>query len=134
MLIYFNVVLHMDQVLLLYFVLCTCVLVLGLGWLLSALQVFYRDISHGLSIVLNLWFWATPIVWAPENMPQDYRALLAYNPLYYIVEGYRGLLISDRPVWPEMWQTAYFWSIAAVLFFLGAYVFGRLKPEFADVM
>ena len=134
MLLYYHVVLHMKQMLIVYFMVCACVLVIGLGWLLSALQVFYRDISHGLAIVLNLWFWVTPIVWRPSNMPEEYRGLLVFNPLYYIIEGYRTVLISERMIWPEMWQTLYFWTVAILCLFVGAYVFGRLKPDFADVM
>ncbi len=134
MLAFFNVPFLADRFLVVYFLICACVLVLGIGWMLSALQVFYRDISHALSIILNLWFWATPIVWSPDNMPQEYRGLLLYNPVYYIVEGYRGLLIFNTTVWPSAGHTAYFWSITALTFVAGAYVFGRLKPEFVDVM
>ncbi len=50
----------LDRFLVVYFLFCTSILLLGLGWMLSALQVFYRDISHALSIVLNLLFWGHP--------------------------------------------------------------------------
>jgi ABC-type polysaccharide/polyol phosphate export permease len=132
MLAYYHVAFHFFMLLTLYFVVCTCVLVIGLGWLLSAMQVFYRDISHGLGIGLNLLFWVTPIVWSPDNLPEQYRPLLAYNPLYYIIQGYRSVLISHQL--PELGQTLFFWTIALLLFLAGAYVFERLKPEFADVM
>jgi ABC-type polysaccharide/polyol phosphate export permease len=134
MLAFFNVPFLANRFLAVYFLICACVFLLGLGWMLSALQVFYRDISHALSIILNLWFWATPIVWTPDIMPAEYRGLLFYNPMYYIIEGYRGLLIFNTAVWPSAWHTAYFWGIAALTFVVGAYVFGRLKPEFVDVM
>ena len=134
MLAFFKVQFLIDRLLLVYFLICICALLLGLGWMLSALQVFYRDISQALSIILNLWFWATPIVWSPELIPIEYRGLLFYNPIYYVVEGYRGLLIFNTAVWPGGLETAYFWSITAMAFFVGAYVFRRLKPEFADVM
>jgi ABC-type polysaccharide/polyol phosphate export permease len=134
MLAFFHVPFQADRFLVVYFLISSCVFLLGLGWMLSALQVFYRDISHALSIILNLWFWATPIVWSPDNIPAEYRGLLFYNPMYYIIEGYRGLLIFNTAVWPSAGQTAYFWSIAMLTFVVGAYVFGRLKPEFVDVM
>lgn len=124
---------HIQQMLFIYYLGCTVVLVLGLGWLLSALQVFYRDISHGLTIALNFWFWATPIVWTPSNMPDAYRWVLSYNPLFYIVEGYRTALLFDSS-WPTLWQTVYFWAVTLFTFGLGAYTFARLKPEFAEVM
>ncbi len=124
----------LDRFLVVYFLFCTCILLLGLGWMLSALQVFYRDIAHALSIILNLLFWTTPIVWPADNIPMEYRNLLFLNPVYYIVEGYRGLLLFDVIIWPSLWHTTYFWIVAALAFVTGSYVFSRLKPEFADVM
>ncbi len=123
-----------DRLLFVYFFLCTCTLLLGLGWMLAALRVFYHDISHALSIVLNLLFWTTPIVWPVETIPVEYREFLLLNPVFYIVEGYRGLLVFDTVAWPNLWHTTYFWTVAGFTFVTGAYVFNRLKPEFADVM
>ncbi len=131
---YLGVPYVIDRFLFVYFLFCACILLLGLGWMLSALQVFYRDISHALSITLNLLFWTTPIVWPSETISLEYRDLLLFNPMYYIIEGYRGLLVFDTVTWPSLWHTTYFWTVATFTFVIGAYVFGRLKPEFADVM
>jgi len=134
MLAFFKVPFLGMRLLVIYFLICNCVLLIGLGWMLSALQVFYRDISQGLTIALNLWFWITPIVWSPDIMPEKYRGLMFYNPVNYIVEGYRGLLIFDTVIWPSAGATVYFWTITMLAFSVGNYVFRRLKPEFADVM
>lgn len=134
LLIFYGVSFRIERLAVLYFFLCSCILLLGLGWLLAALQVFYRDIGHGLTLILNMWFWITPIVWSPEIMPVHYRNLLAFNPLYYIVEGYRGLLIFDTIAWPGLGETIYFWSVSSLIFLSGGYIFFRLKPEFPDVM
>lgn len=134
LLVWFHVPFTAGRLLVIYFLLCSCILLVGLGWLLSAIQVFYRDVSHALAIVLNLLFWTTPIVWSPEMIPETYRGLLSFNPMYYIIEGYRGLLIFNSIVWPSAVQTVYFWCFVVTTFVVGAYVFSRLKPEFADVM
>lgn len=134
MLVFFGVPFLAERLLVMYYLVCTIVLVLGLGWLLSALQVFYRDIAQAISILLNLWFWATPIVWSQELVPSQYRGLLFANPIFYIVEGYRGLMIYDDIQWPSAKVTALFWTIVLLVLFLGIYVFRRLKPEFADVI
>lgn len=134
LLAWFNVPLSADRLLVVYFLLCMCVLLVGLSWLLSAIQVFYRDVSHAMAIVLNLMFWSTPIVWSSEMIPAEYRWVLFYNPMYYIIEGYRGLLIFNETEWPSAGHTVYFWCVVTTVFLAGAYVFGRLKPEFADVM
>ncbi len=134
MIAFFKVPFVADRLLVIYFLACSCALLISLGWMLSALQVFYRDISHGLAIVINMLFWITPIAWPQDIMPAEYRALFSYNPVHYIVEGYRGLLIYNTVVWPSAGATAYFWGITALVFTLGSYVFRRLKPEFADVL
>ena len=130
MMMFFNIPFLAERLLVAYYLVCTVTLVLGLGWLLSALQVFYRDIAQALAVILNLWFWATPIVWSQEIVPAEYRGLLSFNPIFYIVEGYRGLMIYNTTVWPNTQETAFFWSINLIVFFVGIYVFRRLKPEY----
>jgi lipopolysaccharide transport system permease protein/teichoic acid transport system permease protein len=134
MLFFIGVPLSIERTLLAYYFICIAALLLGIGWLLSALQVFYRDIGHVLPIFLNVWFWATPIVWPEQNVPESFHWILTYNPLYYIVSGYRDSLIYPTVIWPKAAQTIYFWCFAASCILVGSFVFNRLKPEFADVI
>jgi ABC-type polysaccharide/polyol phosphate export permease len=134
MLFFFDIPLRIERILLVYYFLCIVVLLLGIGWLLSALQVFYRDIGQALTIVLNVWFWATPIVWPEQNIPESFRSILTYNPMYYIVTGYRDSLIYPHVLWPGITATIFFWCFAAACVLVGSFVFDRLKPEFADVV
>lgn len=134
MLVFFQIPLHIERILVVYYFVCIVVLLLGIGWLLSALQTFYRDIGQALTIFLNVWFWATPIVWPEQNIPETYRWILTYNPMYYIVSGYRESLIYPHVVWPGITQTIFFWCFAAASVLVGSFVFNRLKPEFADVV
>lgn len=129
-----NIALNSFRVMIFYFMFCTTILLLGLGWFLSALEVFYRDISQALMIIMNLWFWLTPIVWDPALMPKEYHWVFEWNPMHYVVDGYRGMLIYSQPKWPDMSETIIFWCIALGLLALGSTVFRRLKPEFADVL
>ena len=133
LLIVLNVPLLGARVLVIYYLVCTIALVCGLGWLVSSLQVFYRDISQALPVVLNIWFWSTPIVWPQTMVSEAYLGILFWNPVYYIVEGYRDAMIYDSVMWPSAVQTIYFWAITTTFLLLGAYVFRRLKPDFADV-
>jgi len=133
LLVIFDVPLLAERILVAYYLVCTIVLVCGLGWLLSSLQVFYRDISQALPVILNVWFWSTPIVWPQTMVSEKYLGILFWNPIYYIVEGYRDILIYDSVIWPTTAETSYFWGITTFVLVLGTYVFRRLKPEFADV-
>jgi lipopolysaccharide transport system permease protein/teichoic acid transport system permease protein len=117
-----------------YFVLCNITLLLGLGWLCAALQVFYRDVGQALGVFLNLWFWATPIVWPQNIMPEKYQAVFTYNPMFYIIDGYRGQLLYETARWPGGKETIIFWTINLAILYMGTTIFRRLKPEFADVI
>ncbi|NWB87270.1 ABC transporter permease [Pseudomonas gingeri] len=134
LMLFYNVPLLPERLLFVYFLFCTGVLLLGLGWLLAALQVFYRDIGQALTILLNLWFWSTPIVWSSDIMPPVIAKWMVYNPMYYIVQGYREALIFQRVSLPALDQTLVFWGGSLFLLFLGSFIFRRLKPEFADVL
>jgi len=134
MLFSFHVPFQAQRFLIVYYLGCSIVLLLGLGWLFASLQVFFRDVGQGLTIALNLWFWGTPIVWAQTIMPAKFQWVFFFNPVYYIIEGYRGLLIYPSLRWPGLHQTLYFWGINLLIVASGAYTFRRLKPEFVDVM
>lgn len=111
-----------------------CFMLVGLCWILSALNVFHRDIGQAMTIVLNLWFWLTPVVWSPQMLPVKYHWLIALNPMAYIVEGYRGSLLYGEGVISRLPETAWFVFIVTVVFVIGAVVFKRLKMEFADAI
>jgi lipopolysaccharide transport system permease protein/teichoic acid transport system permease protein len=117
-----------------YYFVALCFFLLGISWIVSALNVFHRDIGQGLTVILNLWFWLTPIVWTVDIVPEKYRWLLQLNPLEYIVEGYRKSLLYHQPIWGNITGGVYYWLTAAVVFVAGALLFRRLKPEFADVL
>lgn len=119
---------------LVYYFLAMVVLALGLGWLLSALQVFSRDVQQGMGVFLNLWFWMTPIVWTEDLLPPRYHWIVDVNPLHHIVQGYRDTLLHGIGVWEHPEAVLGYWLIAGTAFVVGAHVFRRLKPEFADVL
>ncbi len=117
-----------------FFVLLTCLLVLGLSWLTSALVIFVRDLGQIIAILLQFGFWLTPIFWSMEMVPERYHTILKLNPVFFIVEGYRNSLIYHRWFWEHPSQAIYFFSVTGTVFFLGAFVFMRLRPHFADVI
>jgi len=113
---------------------CLVCLALGLSWLLSAINVFHRDVGQSLAVVLNFWFWATPVVWSVDMLPLAWKPLLNFNPAYHIIEGYRSALLASTSLWDDPTQALAFWSLTISIGAMGAYVFRRLKPQFADVI
>jgi len=118
----------------LYYLFCMCVFALGLGWAVSALNPFIRDIGQIVGVVLQMGFWATPIFWDIQMMPQKIRIIFKFNPMFYIVQGYRESFIYFIPFWKHPYQTLYFWAVATTAFVVGALIFKKLKPHFADVL
>lgn len=125
---------HFFRLNVFYFLFCSTLLIVGLGWLISSLEAFLKDISQILPIILNLWFWITPIVWDSNILPPQYRFIFDFNPLFYIIEGYRGMLIYAEPRWPNVNEAIYFWCLTILILSIGAMVFRRLRSEFADVI
>lgn len=117
-----------------YYFFALDVLLIGLTWLCSALAVFSKDIGNMISVILQVGFWATPIVWVPNNLPENVSIILKCNPMYYICNGYRESFIYHKWFWESKAEFIYFWVITAIVFIIGANMFRRLRPQFADVM
>lgn len=117
-----------------YYLFSTVVLVLGISWLTSSLVVFLKDIGQIVTMILQFGFWLTPIFWSLEILPQKYLFLIKLNPLLYIINGYRDSFIYHRWFWVDINSTIYFWCFTLVTFGIGATVFRKLKPHFADVL
>ncbi|OQX12290.1 MAG: teichoic acid ABC transporter permease [Desulfobulbaceae bacterium A2] len=117
-----------------YYLVCLVVLALGCAWAVSALNVFMRDVAMITSILLQIGFWVTPIFWDITMMSPQVQRLLKFNPMYYVVQGYRESFIDFVPFWHHAWYTLYFWSVAGLTFMVGALIFKRLKPQFSDVL
>jgi lipopolysaccharide transport system permease protein len=105
----------------------------GLGYLVAGLTVFLRDIPQTVTVVINLWFYLTPIVYPERVIPEAWRHwVLWLNPMAAIAETYRDLILVGRV---QHWQE---WGIATVfaaIAFLASFKFyQRLRSAFADVL
>lgn len=105
-------------------------LTLGLGLIVSALQVYLRDVAHGLGLVLSALFYVTPIVYPIALVPERLQGLLGANPLTTVVGLYRSFLIAGDP--PGAGQILALGVWGAALLLVGVAVFRRLAPGFAD--
>ncbi|HNV80466.1 MAG TPA: ABC transporter permease [Tenuifilaceae bacterium] len=117
-----------------YYLLCALVLLIGMGWLTSALMVFVRDIKQSIEVFNTLFFWLTPIIWPHEGLTGPKRLLVDLNPFFYITNGYRETFIHGKWFFEQVNLTIYFWCVAIFFFVVGAIVFQKLKPHYADVL
>lgn len=118
----------------LYYLAAMSVLVLGLGWITSSINIFAKDTGQVVSILLQIGFWGTPVFWNLGAMPMKVQFVLKLNPMFYIVQGYRESFIYFIPFWEHWQMTLYFWGITGFIFLIGAGIFLRLRPHFADVL
>lgn len=118
-----------------YYFFCANFLAVGIAWLFSSISVFIRDAAKFLTLTIQIIFWITPIFW-DINIMQDpkVKKVLLFNPVYYLVEGYRDSFINFVPFWEKIDQGLVFWAVALSLALVGALVFQRLKPHFPDVL
>jgi ABC-type polysaccharide/polyol phosphate export permease len=115
----------------LYFVVLG-LLAVGWGWIVASLHVFLRDTAQVVSVVLIFWFWLTPIFITEKQFPPWARFLLVGNPLYYVVRGYRSILLGSGM--PDLEDLAIATAYGVAMFVAGGLFFRHMKRGFADVL
>lgn len=118
----------------LYYAFYMLVLTAGISYLVSALYIFLKDLLQIVSILLQVLFWATPIVWDITVMPENIQKILIYNPVYFLVNGYRKTFIYKEAFWSDGVISIFYWGVAVALLLAGIKLFNKLKPHFADVL
>jgi lipopolysaccharide transport system permease protein len=105
-------------------------LAMGFGLFLGTVNVFYRDVEQTTSLVLQFWFWLTPIVYPGRALPGFMEAVLAWNPMWPLVRAMQDIFLDQR--WPQ-WQTLLYPTLLALAFMvLARTTFSRLAGELVD--
>jgi lipopolysaccharide transport system permease protein len=104
---------------------------LGIGTLLSALTISYRDFRYMIPFMVQFWFFATPVVYPASLVPADWRWLLYLNPMAGLIEGFRSAFLG-KPF--DFLALAISLAVAGVLLLLGVFYFARAEKRFADVI
>ena len=105
-------------------------LVLGMVFLFSSLNVFFRDIEYILSIIMMIWFYMTPIVYTVEMIPEKYKTLFYLNPMTNIVIFYRDILFYKRMPSFGFMGGVFLYSLAMIV--IGFFVFQKLQKNFVE--
>ena len=105
-------------------------LAIGLGVTLGVLNVFFRDVGHAFAIVLQLWFWFTPIVYPLQILPDWMQSLIRLNPMTGVVGAYQDILVAGT--WPRWADLAPAAILGVVLCILGMRLFARRSGEMVD--
>jgi lipopolysaccharide transport system permease protein len=110
----------------------TLLLAAGLGLTLGILNVFIRDVGQVVPIVLQFWFWLTPVVYSTQIIPAKYLDLLMINPMASVVMGYHDVLVYDKA--PEMTTLIYPTVLALAGLALALVMYRGASEEMADVL
>jgi lipopolysaccharide transport system permease protein len=105
---------------------------LGMGMWLSALNVKYRDIRHVLPFLLQMWMFASPVIYPPTFVPERWRWLLVLNPMTGIVDGFRAAALGHRGFdWTGLAVSA---AVTLALLAYASWAFRRMEKNFADIV
>lgn len=108
----------------------TLLLASGLAMVLAVLNVFFRDVGQLISIVLQFWFWFTPIVYPLEIIPGWARKFVEMNPMAVTVNSMHEIFVKNQI--PEWLPLLYVSLLGAVLLILGLYLFRRHSGDMVD--
>ena len=107
-------------------------LVTGIAWITSALGVFFRDLGNLFGVLLLLCFFASPILYSDQMIPEQIAWLNRWNPLSPIIGNIRGIFLQNSA--PDGWGLLGSWLLGLVLFQGGFCFFQRMRRRFADVV
>jgi lipopolysaccharide transport system permease protein len=108
------------------------ILTAGLGMATAAVNVRFRDVRYALPFLLQIWMYATPVVYPMSAVPEKFRPLLALNPCWIIVEGLRAAVLPGFTLDVRLTLSS---LIMIVAIFIGAaYYFRRAERSFADII
>jgi lipopolysaccharide transport system permease protein len=106
------------------------ILAIGLGITLGVMNVFFRDVGMLFSIILQFWFWLTPIVYSPAILPAQFQNIIRFNPMLGIITSFQKVLVQHQwPHWPDL---IYPLALGLVLCMLGMRLFVKHSGDMVD--
>ena len=105
--------------------------------LVSALNVFFRDLQHLITIVMMVWFFGTPIIYPLSMVPENFQVYMKFiNPMTIYAAYYRNIFYyvkyPEGSGFPSLIETMTALGITLLIFFIGYFVFKKLEPRFAE--
>lgn len=132
MLLFYRVPLSWNVVWIPVLIALQILLTFGVTLLGSAIIVLYRDVRFIVPLALQLWLYATPIIYPISLVPDRFRSLYMLNPMAGIIQSYRlVILYGQSPTWSHLGLSA---TVTIALFIVGYLVFKRLEVSFADII
>lgn len=132
MLIFYQIPLRLTIVTIPLLLAIQIILTLGILFIVSAANVFYRDIHFVIPLGMTIWMYATPIIYPVSVIPPALRGIYMLNPMASLIEAYRTVTLKG--LWPDWGNLAVAAIISISVFVIGYSYFKRVEWEFADVI
>lgn len=118
-----------------YFIFASVALTSGIGLIMSTLVILIRDMKNILQNVIRMFFFVTPIFWSLNEASGLMHTISAFNPFAYLLMNYRtALVLQEAPLYGDMSDHIFFWSITLFLFYVGVNVHYRFRDKLVDYL
>lgn len=111
-------------------VLVEYILLIGISFIVSSITVFFRDLQHFITVLIQLLFYATPIVYSIKSIPEDFKWIIQYNPMTYIIIAFRDIFYYKQM--PDIQSLMIVLAISIGICILGYLLFNKLQKKFAE--
>ena len=132
MLIFYHLPLYITLLWLPVLLVVQVLLMVGISLIAAAVNVFYRDIRFVVPLALQIWMYASPVIYPSSMVPERFRFLYALNPMSGIIDGYRSIALRGEP--PFSLELTVAIAISALIAILGYWLFKKTEPQFADII
>ena len=105
-------------------------LLLAISFIVSSICVYIRDLQHFIGVFLQLLFYATPIVYAADTIPENFAWILKLNPMTYIINGYRDIFYNQTM--PDINTILILIAVVLIAIVVGYLIFNKLQKGFAE--
>jgi lipopolysaccharide transport system permease protein len=131
-LIFYSVSLTLNLIFVVLILFIQILFTLGMALFLSALNVSFRDTIQAIPLILQVWMYASPIVYPVNIVPKGLLPLYMLNPMAGIIDSYRKVILHGLP--PDPLYLSYVFLVAVMLFILSYRYFKRKEIFFADII
>jgi len=129
---WYKIPLHSTIMYVPFLLLLQIVLAAGIGLLGAAVSVFLRDISFAIPLAMQLWMYASPVIYPIDQVPERWRWLYMLNPMASIIDSYRQVILNGQP--PDFGYLSIAIVIAVILFVAAYWYFKRLEMAMSDII
>ena len=105
-------------------------LLIAISLIVSSISIYIRDLQHLIGVALQLLFYAAPIVYTPESIPEQFKWILKCNPMTYIISGYRNIFYNQTMI--ELKPLLILIGCSVVACVIGYIIFNKLQKGFAE--